>query len=81
MDGQHRQDERNQVLKHGSITQAVIGCAFEVINELGAGFLESVYEKAMLVALRQKGLGVQAQQITAARNHHRIDFQQAEVVL
>jgi GxxExxY protein len=48
-------------LKHEEITQAIIGCAFEVINELGAGFLESVYEKAMLVALRQKGLTVLCQ--------------------
>jgi GxxExxY protein len=27
-----------------------------VANELGAGFLESVYEKALLIALRQKGI-------------------------
>jgi len=43
-------------MKHEEITREVIGCAFEVINELGAGFLESVYEKALLLALRQKGL-------------------------
>ena len=48
-------------MKHEAITQAVIGCAFEVINELGAGFLESVYEKAMFLALRQKGLSVVSQ--------------------
>lgn len=40
------------------ITHAILGAAFEVINELGAGFLESVYHEAMLVALRQKGLKV-----------------------
>ena len=48
-------------LKHEMITRTVIGCAFEVINELGAGFLESVYEKAMLLALRQKGVSVLSQ--------------------
>ncbi|NLV40295.1 MAG: GxxExxY protein [Candidatus Hydrogenedentes bacterium] len=48
-------------LKYRHITEAVIGCAFEVINELGAGFLESVYEKALLVALHQKGLSAAAQ--------------------
>ena len=48
-------------MKHDEITQAIIGCAFEVCNELGAGFLESVYEKALLLALREKGLGVMAQ--------------------
>lgn len=53
MDTQDRQDKG---LKHQEITKTVIGCAFEVVNELGAGFLESVYEKALLLALRQKGL-------------------------
>lgn len=43
------------------ITQKVLGAAFEVINELGAGFLESVYHKAMLVALRQKGVKVESE--------------------
>lgn len=47
---------------HAEITEAVIGCAFEVIKELGAGFLESVYEKALLLALTQKGLSAVSQQ-------------------
>ena len=51
-----KQDVQDTGLKHEQITKSVIGCAFEVINELGAGFLESVYEKALLLALRQKGL-------------------------
>ncbi|MGD1100651.1 MAG: GxxExxY protein [Terriglobia bacterium] len=51
-------DGQDTGLKHGLITHSVIGCAFEVINELGTGFLESVYEKALLLALRQKGLSV-----------------------
>lgn len=46
---------------HTDITEAIIGCAFEVIKELGAGFLESVYEKALLLALHQKGLAAVAQ--------------------
>ena len=51
-----KQDGQDSGLKYEQITKNVIGCAFEVINELGAGFLESVYEKALLLALRQKGL-------------------------
>ena len=43
------------------ITQKVLGAAFEVINELGAGFLESVYHKAMLVALHQKEVKVESE--------------------
>lgn len=59
MDGQDTQDAE---LEHSEITGVVIGCAFEVISELGAGFLESVYEKALLLALRQKGLSAKSQQ-------------------
>lgn len=56
-----RQDRQDAGLKHEQITKSVIGCAFEVINELGAGFLESVYEKALLFALRQKGMSAISQ--------------------
>jgi GxxExxY protein len=52
---------RKSELKFGSVTEAIIGCAFEVINELGAGFLESVYEKSLAIALQEKGLRVQCQ--------------------
>ncbi len=43
------------------LTGRILATCFEVRNELGIGFLESVYEKAMLVALRQKGLEAKAQ--------------------
>ena len=33
-------------LKHKELTEAIIGVFFEVYNELGHGFLESVYERA-----------------------------------
>ncbi|MET0752277.1 MAG: GxxExxY protein [Pyrinomonadaceae bacterium] len=38
------------------LTSKILEASFEVSRELGAGFLESVYEKALLVALKQKGL-------------------------
>ncbi len=52
----------NANLLHAELTHAVIGCAFAVINELGSGFLESVYEKSMLIALADAGIGAAAQQ-------------------
>ena len=35
-----------------------IGCAFTVLNTLGAGFLEKVYENALAIELRDVGLAV-----------------------
>jgi GxxExxY protein len=62
MDEQDVQDSGSQgALKYGAITDAIIGCAFEVINELGVGFLESVYEKALAIALQEKGLMIRCQ--------------------
>lgn len=38
------------------LTRKIIGCAYTVHNKLGAGFLESIYEKAMAVELARAGL-------------------------
>jgi GxxExxY protein len=49
---------------HGSesdLTEAVIGSAFEVANVLGAGFLEKVYERALIRELMFRGVGAKAQ--------------------
>ena len=46
---------------HSDLTRAIIGCAFEVSNELGGGFLESVYDKALQVALTDAGFAVETQ--------------------
>lgn len=43
------------------ITKRILEACFEVSNELGIGYLESVYEKALLIALRQKGLKAENQ--------------------
>jgi len=44
--------------KHGEITQKIIGVFYEVYNELGHGFLESVYHRSLLLALQSVGLNV-----------------------
>jgi GxxExxY protein len=41
---------------HSQVTEKVIGVFFEVYNELGGGFLESVYQQALRIALMQAGL-------------------------
>jgi GxxExxY protein len=49
-------------LLHADVTRRVIGVFYDVYNELGWGFLESVYEEAMGLALSDDGsLEVQRQ--------------------
>ena len=43
------------------ITEKIIGCAFTVGNKLGCGFLEKVYENALVYELRKAGLRVEPQ--------------------
>ncbi|MCE9560960.1 MAG: GxxExxY protein [Planctomycetes bacterium] len=49
------------VFPHRDITERIIGVFYEVYNELGFGFLESVYENAMVLALRAIGLKAEQQ--------------------
>ena len=51
---------RNQ-MKHGELTDKIIGVFYDVYNELGFGFLESVYENALGIALSEAGLSVAQQ--------------------
>jgi GxxExxY protein len=43
------------------ITYAINGAAFEVNRILGSGFLEKVYENALLVELRERGFNAESQ--------------------
>jgi GxxExxY protein len=48
-------------LKHWELTNKILGVFFTVYNEMGYGFLESVYEECMALALRDAGLRVERQ--------------------
>ena len=43
------------------LTERIIGCAYEVSNTLGCGFLEKVYENALAIELRRAGLRLEQQ--------------------
>ena len=51
-----RLDERTEKL-----TERTIGSAFEVLNELGHGFPEAIYQKALAHELAQSGISVEQQ--------------------
>ena len=46
-------------MKHEELTHKIIGCAYKVYNELGFGFLESVYKKAMIIELTKNNIKVE----------------------
>src|ERR1041385_2363596 len=51
----------NADLKHRALTQKIIGVFFAVHNELGHGFLESVYHNSMCLALHEAGLAASSE--------------------
>ena len=48
-------------LQHGELTEKIIGVFYDVYNELGYGFLESVYEESLVISLREAGLRLERQ--------------------
>ena len=50
-------DERESM---DNLAEAVIGAAYEVANHLGGGFLEKVYERALLRELRLRAIPAEA---------------------
>lgn len=51
-------------LLHEDTTRIILEACFEVANELGSGFLESVYQNALLITLLQKDIHVESQHPT-----------------
>ena len=48
-------------MEYKDLTEKIIGCAYEVYNKMGFGYLESVYEKCLLIELRKAGLTAESQ--------------------
>jgi GxxExxY protein len=46
---------------HSELTSTILGSCFDVMNELGIGFLESVYKNALYIAIKEKGLKIEAE--------------------
>ena len=48
-------------MEYEELTHKIIGCAYNVFNELGFGFLESIYKKAMIIELVKNNLKVESE--------------------
>ena len=53
-------------------THRILGCAYDVHTELGPGLLESVYEKALIYALKEQGFYVHNQVNVPIKYHDTI---------
>ncbi|MEW6130827.1 MAG: GxxExxY protein [Acidobacteriota bacterium] len=51
-----------QDLQHRDLTDKILKAFYKVYNALGYGFLETVYEKSLLLELRNSGLRAERQQ-------------------
>ncbi len=60
------------VLEYGDLTEKIIGCAFRVYGEMGFGFLESVYEKCLLIELRALGIKAESQKPITVHYHEEV---------
>lgn len=48
-------------MEYREITEKIIGCCYNVYNKMGFGFLESVYEKCLLMELAKAELRFESQ--------------------
>ncbi|MFQ5686426.1 MAG: GxxExxY protein [Candidatus Scalindua sp.] len=67
-------------LEHKELTEKIIGAAIQVHQQLGPGFIESIYEKALVIEFRKQGLQVKEQQEVIVKyddievGRHRLDL-------
>jgi GxxExxY protein len=67
-------------LEHEQLTDKIIGCAIEVHKRLGPGFLESIYENALIIELQRQELHIEQQREVIIKydsvevGRHRLDL-------
>ena len=76
------------MLAHEDLTSRIIGAAIEVHKKLGPGFVESIYENALCIELRKRGILHIRQALVPVVydnvevGHHRLDlFVEDEIVV
>ena len=50
-----------RIMEQKEITEKIIGCAYKVYNRMGFGYLESVYEKCLMIELQKMDLKLENQ--------------------
>jgi GxxExxY protein len=69
-------------LVHVELSSRIIGCFFTVYNELGPGFLEVIYARAMEIVLKELGARVNREfPIPIDFRGHQIGFQRCDMII
>jgi GxxExxY protein len=75
-------DSKTVELVHADLSGVIIGAFYAVYNELGFGYLESIYQRAMEIALRELGLDVLRQYPIPVRfRGHQIGFHRCDMLV
>ncbi len=61
MQDRKRHDRQDNKGLYTELTETILGICFDTMNELGSGFLETVYKNALFVAIKEKGLKIEAE--------------------
>ena len=76
------EDEGSVRLPQARLTRAIIGTFYDVYNELGYGFLESVYRSALQIVLAERNFPLQSEAPLAIHFHgHRIGAYRADLIV
>lgn len=69
-------------LSYSQLSSTILGSCFEVMNELGVGFLESVYKNALFFSLKTKKLLVETEKTFEVYfQRHRVGTYKADIVV
>jgi GxxExxY protein len=72
---------------YSKLTDSIIKCAIEVHKTLGPGFMEGIYENALIYELRKNGLRVEQQKLVDVKykgecvGEHRLDLLVEDTVI
>jgi len=77
-----RMKTNNTIIIYPELSYQIMGAIFEVHRDLGPGFLESVYEKALIEELSTRGLKVETEKIiTLMYKHKKIGIHRLDLVV
>ena len=69
-------------MEHSDLTEIILDSYFNVMNDLGVGFLEAVYKNTLIVSLRRRNLYVETEKrYEIFYQNQRVGFYLADIVV